>query len=213
MLWADTNMNDPSELDSRKILVFDEAHDLIGKTAAGTIETAFRLYRKRKGIVIAASQSGEDFYVGAGGQAIVQNSAHKIFLRQDPNKFHLTAQAFNLTDQQSNVIMRLRTVKGVESQFYMISDIGEAALVLPLEPAFYWVSTNNGDDNQLFSEILQKCGGDFALALAQAVAVAPNGASSLHVSQSGAHASNNGAASETISNAVLDLMSGSNHNE
>ncbi|MCB0353696.1 MAG: TraC family protein, partial [Bdellovibrionales bacterium] len=75
MLWADTVMNDPKELDARKILVFDEAHDLIGKTSANTIETAFRLYRKRKGIVIAASQSGEDFYVGTGGQAIVQNSA------------------------------------------------------------------------------------------------------------------------------------------
>jgi hypothetical protein len=213
MLWADTIMNDPTELDSRKILVFDEAHDLIGKTAAGTIETAFRLYRKRKGIVIAASQSGEDFYVGAGGQAIVQNSAHKIFLRQDPNKFHLTAQAFNLTEQQSNVIMRLRTVKGVESQFYMISDIGEAALVLPLEPAFYWVSTNNGDDNQLFSEILQQCGGDFALALAQAVSVAPQGAGSMQMSQMGAHQSNDGAGTGSISNAVLNMMDESNQGE
>ncbi|RMD90184.1 MAG: hypothetical protein D6813_09535, partial [Calditrichaeota bacterium] len=63
--------------------VFDEAHDLVGKTAAGVVEAAFRLYRKRKGIVIAASQAGEDFYAGEGGQAIVQNSSHKIFLRQD----------------------------------------------------------------------------------------------------------------------------------
>ncbi|MCB0339390.1 MAG: hypothetical protein KDD53_07290, partial [Bdellovibrionales bacterium] len=115
MMWADSVMNDPKELDSRKILVFDEAHDLIGKTSAGVIESAFRLYRKRKGIVIAASQSGEDFYVGAGGQAIVQNSAHKIFLRQDPSKFHFTAKAFNLNEQQADVILRLRTVKGVES--------------------------------------------------------------------------------------------------
>lgn len=179
MLWADTVMNDPREIDNRKILVFDEAHDLIGKTSAQTIETAFRLYRKRKGIVIAASQSGEDFYVGQGGQAIVQNSAHKIFLRQDPSKFHLTAEAFNLTEQQSDVILRLKTVKGLESQFYLISDIGEGALVLPLEPAFYWVSTNNGDDNQLFSDLLNQVGGNFWLALEKAVQLAPNGASRL----------------------------------
>ena len=151
MLWADTVMNDPKELDTRKLLVFDEAHDLVGKTAAGVVEAAFRLYRKRKGIVIAASQSGEDFYVGEGGQAIVQNSSHKIFLKQDPAKFHLTAQAFNLNQQQAQTIMRLNTVKGVESQFFLLSDIGEAALVLPLEPAYYWVSTNNGDDNPAFS--------------------------------------------------------------
>lgn len=176
MLWADTVMNDPKELDCRKVLVFDEAHDLIGKTAAGTIETAFRLYRKRKGIVIAASQSGEDFYVGAGGQAIVQNSAHKIFLRQDPAKFHFTAQAFNLTQQQSDVILRLRTVKGIESQFYLMSDIGEGAFVLPLEPAFYWASTNNGDDNQLFSDMQNEAGGDFWAAFQKAVMIAPNGA-------------------------------------
>lgn len=179
MLWADEVMNDPKELDSRKILVFDEAHDLIGKTSASTIETAFRLYRKRKGIVIAASQSGEDFYVGNGGQAIVQNSAHKIFLRQDPAKFHYTAQAFNLNEQQANVILRLRTIKGVESQFFLLSDIGEGALTLPLEPSFYWASTNNGDDNQLFAEILAQCDGNFELALKHVVAIAPYGAKAL----------------------------------
>lgn len=179
MLWADTVMNDPNELDSRKVLVFDEAHDLIGKTASGTIETAFRLYRKRKGIVIAASQSGEDFYVGSGGQAIVQNSAHKIFLRQDPSKFHYTAQAFNLTEQQQDVILRLRTLKGVESQFYLLSDIGEGALVLPLEPSFYWASTNNGDDNALFQQLEARHQGNIWAALEEAVRIAPNGARSI----------------------------------
>jgi hypothetical protein len=181
MLWADSVMNDPSELDTRKILVFDEAHDLIGKTSANTIETAFRLYRKRKGIVIAASQSGEDFYVGSGGQAIVQNSAHKIFLRQDPSKFHFTAQAFNLTQQQSDVILRLKTIKGLESQFYMISDIGEVALCMPVESAFYWVSTNNGDDNRLFAELLRDSNNNFFMALDKAIKFAPNGAYSVNM--------------------------------
>ena len=185
MLWADSVMNDPNELDNRKVLVFDEAHDLIGKTASGTIETAFRLYRKRKGIVIAASQSGEDFYAGQGGQAIVQNSAHKIFLCQDPSKFHFTAQAFNLDPQQSDVILRLKTFKGVESQFFMTSDIGEGAFSLPVEPAFYWVSTNNGDDNQLFNDILQQSEGNFWLALERAVYLAPAGAAALRARQEG----------------------------
>jgi type IV secretory pathway VirB4 component len=159
--------------------VFDEAHDLVGKTAAGVVEAAFRLYRKRKGIVIAASQSGEDFYAGEGGQAIVQNSSHKIFLRQDPSKFHVTAGAFNLTPQQADTIMRLHTIKGQESQFFLLSDIGEAALVLPAEPSFYWVSTNNGDDNQLFSALLEEADGDFVAALKRAVELAPRGAKEL----------------------------------
>ena len=179
MIWADEVMNTPHELDTRKVLVFDEAHDLVGKTAAGVVEAAFRLYRKRKGIVIAASQSGEDFYAGEGGQAIVQNSSHKIFLRQDPSKFHVTAGAFNLTPQQAETIMRLHTVKGVESQFFLLSDIGEAALVLPAEPSFYWVSTNNGDDNQLFSALLEEADGDFVAALKRAVELAPRGAKEL----------------------------------
>lgn len=180
MLWADTVMNSPEEIDTRKFLVFDEAHDLIGKTSAATIETAFRLYRKRKGLVIAASQSGEDFYVGAGGQAIVQNSAHKIFLKQDPSKFHLTAEAFNLSKQQSNVITQLKTIMGVESQFYLLSDIGEAALTLPLESAFYWVSTNNGDDNQLYNDLVQECGGNHVEAFLSAIKIAPLGAKAMH---------------------------------
>ena len=180
MIWADEVMNIPTELDTRKLLVFDEAHDLVGKTASGVVEAAFRLYRKRKGIVIAASQSGEDFYAGEGGQAIVQNSSHKIFLRQDASKFHITAQAFNLNPQQADTIMRLHTVKGVESQFFLLSDIGEAALVLPSEPSFYWVSTNNGDDNQLFSALLEESDGDFVASLKRAVELAPHGAKELH---------------------------------
>lgn len=208
MLWADTVMNDPSELDTRKILVFDEAHDLIGKTQSNTIETAFRLYRKRKGIVIAASQSGEDFYVGSGGQAIVQNSAHKIFLKQDPSKFHYTAQAFNLTDQQANVILRLRTVMGVESQFYLVSDIGEGAFVLPLESAFYWASTNNGDDNQLFAELLNNHDNDFLSAFSEAVQIAPMGANAMRAYAQAQYRSGDEYAMEQgeISNVVSNLM-------
>lgn len=179
MIWADEVMNDPKELDTRKVLVFDEAHDLVGKTQAGVVEAAFRLYRKRKGIVIAASQSGEDFYAGEGGQAIVQNSSHKIFLRQDPSKFHITSRAFNLNPQQSETILGLQTLKGVESQFFLLSDIGQSALSLPLEPAFYWVSTNNGDDNQLFSALLEESDGDFLKALQRAVVIAPTGAKDL----------------------------------
>ncbi len=156
MLWADTVMNDPKELDTRKILVFDEAHDLIGKTSSQTVETAFRLYRKRKGIVIAASQSGDDFYEGSGGQALIQNSAHKIFLRQDPAKFHQTAKLYNLLPQQVEVINQLRTIKGVESQFFITSDLGSSAFAIPLEPTLYWISTNNGDDNQLFFEVFSQ---------------------------------------------------------
>jgi hypothetical protein len=205
MLWADTVMNTPDELDTRKVLVFDEAHDLIGKTASNTIETAFRLYRKRKGIVIAASQSGEDFYVGAGGQAIVQNSAHKIFLKQDPSKFHYTAQAFNLTQQQSDVVLRLRTVKGIESQFYLLSDLGEGAFVLPLEPSYYWVSTNNGDDNQLFNDMLTQTGGDFAAALQRVVEIAPGGARALHAANMH-HARAGRQEDAGVSNIVSGLM-------
>ena len=58
----------------------------------------------------------------------------------------------------------------------MISDIGEGALVLPLEPSYYWVSTNNGDDNQLFKAVLEQCDNDFWLALQRVVQLAPNGA-------------------------------------
>ena len=73
----------------------------------------------------------------------------------------------------------IHTIRGVESQFFLLSDIGEAALVLPAEPSFYWVSTNNGDDNQLFSALLEECEGDFVAALKQACELAPNGAKDL----------------------------------
>jgi hypothetical protein len=91
----------------------------------------------------------------------------------------MTAQAFNLNQQQTDTVMRLNTVKGIESQFFFLSDIGEAALILPQEPAFYWVSTNNGDDNQLFAALLEEQGGDFVKALERATVIAPGGAEEL----------------------------------
>jgi predicted DNA-binding transcriptional regulator YafY len=68
----------------------------------------------------------------------------------------------------------------VESQFYLLSDIGEGALCLPNEPAFYWVSTNNGDDNQLFQDVVEEMGGNFWHALEKVVHMAPLGAAYLH---------------------------------
>jgi hypothetical protein len=101
--------------------------------------------------------------------------------------------------------LRLRTVKGVESQFYLLSDIGEGALVLPLEPAFYWASTNNGDDNQLFADVLTQTNNDFWAALEQVVRIAPNGAKSLQeamVRMSAAAPVEEGGVSNIVMNAV-----------
>ena len=94
---------------------------------------------------------------------------------------HRLALLHNLSRKHhdENLILRLKTIAGVESQFYLLSDIGEAALSLPLESAFYWASTNNGDDNQLFSDMVQRCGGDFMLAFDQLVKVAPYGAKAM----------------------------------
>lgn len=105
--------------------------------------------------------------------------------------------------------MRLRTIKGVESQFFLISDIGEGALVLPLEPAFYWISTNNGDDNQLFVDVLEQVGGDFWAALERVVAMAPYGAAAFHA-QRLAQASLNGTQASQVANVVSNLMDESN---
>ena len=51
--------------------------------------------------------------------------------------------------------------------------------MLPVEPAFYWVSTNNGDDNQLFSDILVRHSDDFSRALEEVVNLAPYGSKDL----------------------------------
>jgi hypothetical protein len=48
-----------------------------------------------------------------------------------------------------------------------------------VEPAFYWVSTNNGDDNQLFTDSLARNGDNFSKALEEVVMLAPYGAREL----------------------------------
>jgi hypothetical protein len=101
--------------------------------------------------------------------------------------------------------MRLKTVKGVESQFYLLSDIGEGALVLPAEPAFYWVSTNNGDDNQLFTDILTRHNNDFSRALEEVVNLAPYGSRDLQDRLMGGFR-NEGAEDEGVTSAINSMM-------
>ena len=70
---------------------------------------------------------------------------------------------------------------GLESQFYFLSDIGESALVLPLEASFYWASTNNGDDNQYYTNLVNKHNGDHVKAFLEAIKTAPYGAKALRI--------------------------------
>ncbi|MCB0339391.1 MAG: hypothetical protein KDD53_07295 [Bdellovibrionales bacterium] len=76
--------------------------------------------------------------------------------------------------------------------------------MLPLEPAFYWVSTNNGDDNQLFHDTLQAAEGDFWKALERVVEIAPNGASAMQRRFLGPNTADSEESEETSVSQVLE---------
>lgn len=94
----------------RKAVVCDEAWMLLDKSKAGYEYTgAFmqlfaRRIRKRAGSFITASQNFKEFTNSIYGQSVIDNSAFKIFLKQDSNDRHLIKEKFNLSDGEVNFI-------------------------------------------------------------------------------------------------------------
>ncbi|MEZ4753094.1 MAG: hypothetical protein R3A13_02150 [Bdellovibrionota bacterium] len=67
------------------------------------------------------------------------------------------------------------------------------------------MSTNNGDDNQLFAEVLENVGGDFWTALDTVVKLAPNGAKA-YQEQAFGHAAEDYSDNSSVSNIVNGIM-------
>jgi conjugal transfer ATP-binding protein TraC len=71
--------------DQRKILIIDEAWDLLAKgNIAKFIETGYRRFRKYNGAAITITQSLNDLYNSPSGVAIAENSANLYLLYQKP---------------------------------------------------------------------------------------------------------------------------------
>lgn len=100
--------------ENKKRVVCDEAWMLVNKNMAGHeysanfLENAARRIRKRNGGLLVASQNFREFDESEQGKAVLTNATVKFFLQQDSTDIQLVRKKFNLSDGESNFLLRAK---------------------------------------------------------------------------------------------------------
>lgn len=98
-------------IDVKKRVICDEAWMLLDKTMPGSDQSGFflntlaRRFRKRNGGLLVASQSLLEFKENQYGQSILNNSATRIFMKQDANTIGEVKSSFNLSEGESDFLV------------------------------------------------------------------------------------------------------------
>lgn len=154
----------------RKIVIIDEAWDLIGEGNTGKfIEGGYRRFRKYGGAAITVTQSIDDFYKISSGEAILANSDFMFFLRQKQ-------ESLNALQKDSKIIMNkylfmmlssVHTIGGEYSEVFVQTPMGSGIGRLIVDPFSNLLYTTNPqeyamvkkytDAGMSVSEAIKKC--------------------------------------------------------
>lgn len=126
------------ELDERKLVIIDEAWDLL-KEGGGIdrfIESAYRRFRKYNAAPIVITQSFADLFNYQNGRAIADNSANKVMLHQTAESIkRLQAEGLlDLGDYEFGLLKSVQTLRGKYSEACFITDNGIGVGRLYLSP-------------------------------------------------------------------------------
>ncbi|MHB9072016.1 MAG: type IV secretion system protein TraC [Desulfobaccales bacterium] len=142
------------ERDRRKIVIIDEAWDLLTQGNVGKfIEHGYRRFRKYGGAAVVITQSINDLYNSPSGEAIAENSAIKILLGQAPETI-MKLEKDGRMDVGGEfgfaLLKSLHTVPGKYSELCFVTQQGigvERLYVEPFKQLLY--STKADDINEL----------------------------------------------------------------
>lgn len=110
-----------------KLLVIDEAWDLLGRSDARSfIVGSYRRARKHNGCIVTITQSILDYWRNEGAQAIVENSANWYLLRQKADAIAEVEKDRRLPFGPAGytLLQTLTTVPGQFSEIFAITDRG-----------------------------------------------------------------------------------------
>ena len=154
-------MYDESMRQIPKFLGMDEVWSLMKDPySAGLVEKAFRAYRSLGGIAFAVTQLLRDFD-SPMGRAVLQNTATKFILRQQPDSLQSLREYISLSDKEFDLVASLDVQKRKYSEFFvkmegMPSTVGR---VVP-DPLKYAIATTDPTDESKFNTLLSEKDGD-----------------------------------------------------
>jgi len=125
-----------------KVLLIDEAWLYFSvPTAAKFIETVARMGRKRNIIFLVNTQRPADILGESGmsssGRTVIENSATKIILGQDPISSDIVAKAFNLSDYEREFVLSCRPGEGI----LVVKDFHVPVKIIPSEEEYRLFTT------------------------------------------------------------------------
>jgi Type IV secretory pathway, VirB4 components len=110
-------------------------------TAAKFIETVARMGRKRNIIFLVNTQRPADILGESGlsssGRTVIENSATKIILGQDPISSDIVAKAFNLSDYEREFVLSCRPGEGI----LVVKDFHVPVKIIPSEEEYRLFTT------------------------------------------------------------------------
>ena len=122
--------------DQQKIVIIDEAWDLLGGEAGSFIETGYRRARKYNGAFICATQSVADFFTNRSAESAFHNSDWLILLRQKPDAIERMQKDKQtaLTPAEKQMTLSLRTEPGRYSEMFVKGQNGAGVARFVADP-------------------------------------------------------------------------------
>ena len=136
------------ENDQKKVVIIDEAWDLMAGATGDFIEAGYRRARKYGGAFITGTQGIDDYYRNEASKAALNNADWIFMLRQKPES--LAALNENkrlvLTDGMKAMVSSLHTEAGVYSEVFVYTSVGYGIGRLVLDPYSLLLSSTRAED-------------------------------------------------------------------
>ena len=140
----------------KKVLMIDELKQQLGDIGsddpvkAAVVEEAARRARKYGGSLVTATQSGDDYFGSKQMEAALSCSDWLFMLRQKPESIELLARQgkISMDEGKKRLLQSLRMEKGVFSEVYISSPVGEGVARVVLDPYTQLLFSNTLEDNR-----------------------------------------------------------------
>lgn len=132
----------------RKVVIIDEAWDLMGGATGDFIEAGYRRARKYGGAFITGTQGIDDYYRNEASKAALNNADWIFMLRQKPESLAALEQnkRLVLTEGMRTMVASLHTEAGAYSEVFVHTSVGHGIGRLVLDPYSLLLASTRSED-------------------------------------------------------------------
>lgn len=153
----------------RTAFMLDEAWAIVGRRETGAYANDLARRARHLGLFLLVSSQAMSDFDTEHGVALIRNSTMHVLLAQHPDEVPFVKEALKLSDQESALLSRLKTVKGSHAQMFWVNGTrGKGQVSLRIGPTEYWAFTTDPlRDVPLRDQALARHDGDIWAALAE----------------------------------------------